>query len=233
MNVQHAAGQRLLRLARPYLDCSNREGLAAALQDAWSLDCLVLLLDDQDTEVALVTLVCLGLVGDESVCPAVARRLHHEDYDIVAAAEDALWSIWFRAGGTVAQSVLYKIARRIQANDTDDLIPVLTELIRARPAYAEAVHQRSQAHYLAGEYDAALRDARRTVKLNPLHFGALANQAHALAAIGRYSDALAAYRQVQTIHPQMPGVRAAVRCLRERLTRSPGGQAFFALTDDD
>lgn len=211
------AARRLLKLAGPYLRQRDHEGLAVRLSQEWSPECLVLLLEIDESDVVEMALICLGLVGDTAVAPAVVRCLQSLDPCVVAAAEDALWSVWFRAGGPMAQAALARIARSIKAGETENVVPMLTELIRVYPNFAEAHHQRSQAHYLQGSYDFALRDARRAVALNPLHFGAQANEAHALAALGRSREALEAYRAAHRLHPTMHGIREAIDHLRGRL----------------
>jgi tetratricopeptide (TPR) repeat protein len=215
------AARQLLRLAGPYLRRRDHDGLAARLSEGWSPECLTLLLESDESDVVETALICLGLFSDTTVAPAIARCLHHVDQLVASAAENALWSIWFRAGGPMAQAALARIARSIKAGETENVVSMLTELIRAYPNYAEAHHQRSQAYYLQGAYDFALRDARRAVALNPLHFGAQANEAHALAALGRSREALDAYRAAFRLHPTMPGIREAIDHLRER---------FFATT---
>jgi tetratricopeptide (TPR) repeat protein len=214
MDEQLAAARRLIELAKPYLLREDRDGLAGQLSDRWSPECLRLLLSSDESEVARTAAACLGLVGDLSDGASLAGLLHHQDAAVVAAAEDALWSIWFRAAGPMAQSVLTRIVRGIRAGETENVVPLLTELIRAYPCYAEAYHQRSQAYYLQNCYQRALRDARRACELNPLHFSALANEAHALAALGRSQEALATYRRLRRLHPTMPGIHEAISHLR-------------------
>lgn len=228
MDEQRYAGQRLVQLAGPFLDRKDRVGLAAALEGGWSPECLALLLEDEDWTVVRAAAVCLGVVGSLNAGPALIHLLGHDDPDVVEAAEDALWSIWFRAKGPLPQAVLGKIAQAIRNGETENVVPMLTELIRTQPAFAEAFHQRSQAHYLRGAYDEGLRDARRAYELNPLHFGALANIAHCYAAIGRYAEALKTYRDVLALYPNQPLIRKALRQIRERVAQTqPTGELML------
>ncbi|HKQ46878.1 MAG TPA: tetratricopeptide repeat protein [Phycisphaerae bacterium] len=220
MDEQRYAGQRLVQLAAPYLDRKDRVGLAAALEGEWSPECLALLLEDDNEAVVRAAAVSLGVVGSGKAGPSLIHLLGHENPDVVEAAEDALWSIWFRAKGSLPQAVLGKIAQAIRNGETENVVPMLTELIRTQPTYAEAFHQRSQAHYLRGEYEEGLRDARRAYELNPLHFGALANIAHCYAAIGHYAEALKSYRDALALYPHQPLIRKAIRELRERVART-------------
>jgi tetratricopeptide (TPR) repeat protein len=232
MDEQKYAGQRLVQLAGPFLDRNDRVGLAAALEGCWSAECLALLLDDADWTVVRSAAVSLGVVGGVGAGPALTRLLGHIEPDVVEAAEDALWSIWFRAKGPLPQAVLARIAQDIRRGMTENVVPMLTELIRAEPRFAEAHHQRSQAHYLRGAYDEALRDARRAFELNPLHFGALAIIAHCCVELGRIPEALEAYREVLALHPNLTGIRSAIREVRQRLIQSqPTGELMLIDAD--
>ena len=218
MDERQIVGLRLAELARPYLDRDDKDGLARRLDADWSPECLELLLDSADVEIVELATVGLGLIGRMTVCAPLASLLHHPTDSVAEAAEEALWSVWFRDGGAVGQGALLRIAKSIRSGRTENVVPMLTELIRARPMYAEAYHQRSQAYYLENSYHFALRDARRGCELNPWHFGALANQAHSLAALGRLPEALEKYTSVLELHPRMPGIQKTIDRLRERLT---------------
>lgn len=223
MDEKRIAGQKLLNLAEPFLRRDDRIGLAAAISGSWNAECLTLLINEEeaDAEVLRVAAICIGLVGEMDVCPALMPLLHlQDDMAVVSAVEDALWSIWFRAGGTVAQRVLTRIAEHIADRETENVVVMLTDLIRTHPTYAEAYHQRSQAHYLEGHYEAALRDARKAYQLNPYHFGAFANIGNCYSELGRYQEALKTYREVLDLHPHMPGIRSTVKHLRSRLAPS-------------
>ena len=143
MDQAHVVGRRLADLVRR--EQSAPAKLAQSLNAEWSSDCLGLLLACDDAEVAEAAALSQGLIGSMADVPALARCLHHEDARVAGAAEQAMWSIFFRAGGDLAQSVLTRIAGSIDKGDTENAVPLLTELIRTHPAYAEAHHQRAQA----------------------------------------------------------------------------------------
>jgi tetratricopeptide (TPR) repeat protein len=233
MKEQEIAGRRLVEMARPFLRRTDRRGLATELSGSWSPQCLVLLLDSGDPEVVRVALIALGVCGNMTAGPRIAKLLHHNDFEVVSAAEDALWSLWLRDGGADGQEVLSTISQGINAGQTIDALAILDELIRSQPRYAEAYHQRSQALYLEGDYRGALRDARRSLELNPIHFGAMANQAHALSALGQYGEALAVYERVLEIHPFMPGIREAVAELRSGLIALDAHPAELTIAHGD
>lgn len=214
MDQANLVGRRLVDLVRREASAPTR--LAATLNEHWSADCLRLQLASGECDVVEAAAQALGLIGSMADVPALAKCLHHEEVAVSHVAEEAMWSIFFRAGGDLAQAVLSRIAASIGRGDTENVIPLLTELIRTHPAYAEAYHQRAQAHYLADRYDPALRDAMRAVRLNPHHFEAVALQGHCLGALGRWADAVQCYQAGLRINPRMTGVRRAMRGIRNR-----------------
>lgn len=218
INESLAAGARLTAQVRPFLRREDHAGLRDILAAAWSPDCLELLLVSDDVEIVETAVLCLGFVGSMSSSGPLAKVLQHDRIAVVLAAENALWAIWFRAGGELAHRVLTRIAASLRLGQTENAVPMLTELIREYPDFAEAYHQRAQAYSLRNATAPALHDAKRALELNPLHFGALANQANARVVMGHYQDALRLYREVLRIHPRMPGIRRAIRELRRRLS---------------
>lgn len=217
MNELQIGGERLTALAGPYLNRNDLSGLADVLRQAWSVECLELLFNSSEPEVVRTAAICVGLIGENPSAEPLAKLLNHEDADVVRAAEDALWTLWFRAAGPIAQNVLTRIVANISNGESDNAVQMLGELVRTFPQFAEAYHQRSQAYYFQNMYESALRDAQRACELNPLHFAAMANEAHALAALGRQQEALSVYRDVLRIHPRLAGIRSAILVLRQRL----------------
>ena len=65
-------------------------------------------------------------------------------------------------------------------------------------------------------------DIRRTLALNPNHYGALSGLGMILEDMGYDASARDAYRAAQAIHPHQPDIEKAV----ERLDREMSGQVL-------
>jgi tetratricopeptide (TPR) repeat protein len=217
MDELNLAAEQLVHLARPFLSRGDTDGLTEALRARWSADCIELLLEHPDEEIVHLALTCLGLVGDLAQCQSVSRLLQHNRSALVVAAENALWSIWFRAGGSEAGRLVRKAAGLLEKHLPERALPLLDLAIRDRPMFAEAYHQRAIARLLLGRHDAALEDAKHASRLHPGHFAAWACQGNCYAETGQHAEALRCYRVALRIHPRSDMVRQLIRELRTRV----------------
>ncbi|MCK6455089.1 MAG: tetratricopeptide repeat protein [Phycisphaerae bacterium] len=210
---------RLTELAQPFMARNDWQGFAVALNGRFSADCLELLLNHADPAVARLAATACGLVGTIRQSEALARLLHHDSPGVAGAAEDALWSLWFRAGGSDSLRIIRKAQNLIDERMARRAIPLLDSLIAGQPNFAEAYHQRSIAHFLLGEYESSRRDAERATRLNRWHFAAWACQGNCHAEADRLEEALECFREAMRIHPRLDAVRESVREIRALLVQ--------------
>ena len=218
-------GQNLVAATIGYLRRCDEPGLVAELEAHWTPDELVALLNSNSDETAKVAATCLGAIGTWACCPALAAALRHDDSVVVAVAELALWQIWFRAGPSEACCRLYRAAHLMADERYRESVSLLDRIVADAPDFAEAYNQRAIAHYLTDRFVEAASDCRRALRLNHLHFAALAGLGHCLAHLGRLPEALEAYYGALNIHPRMNGVRQSITQIRSILGRPRNASA--------
>lgn len=133
--------------------------------------------------------------------------------------EAEIWRQWSRSGSPAMDLLLERGREAMQAGDMSAAIEHFTALTDHAPDFAEGWNARATAYYHAGLYGPSLADIRRTLALEPRHFGALAGLGLILEELGRKEQALAAWRLAQAIHPHSPGINGAI----ERLEREVSG----------
>lgn len=214
------AGVFLQRFAE-LLYAGDEDALVRFLRRDWPQSALIEVLQAAAPPAASAAAMGLGLVGDEDACPALAAALHHDDYEVVEKAENALWSIWFRGSNRRNRTMLRRAASAIQDGQYDRAETIIARILDDDPNFAEAYNRRAVLYYLTGRFERSLLDCFKTLSMNPHHFGASAGIGHNLAQLGRYTDAADAYRQTLNLHPRMAGVRQALRQARESTSPSP------------
>jgi len=136
--------------------------------------------------------------------------------------EQKIWSEWSKSGSPAMDLLLDRGRKAMEEGDWTAAIEHLTALTDHAPDFAEGWNARATAYYQAGKYGPSLSDIRKTLALNPRHFGAISGLALILEELGFPKDALKAYREVLAIHPHRPNLKETI----ERLEKEVGGTAL-------
>jgi tetratricopeptide (TPR) repeat protein len=227
MNLTHSHGREFVRQALPLLARMDTPRLLEHLHQNWPNSALRDLLACGEEDARKVAVVCLALTGSSEDLPSIAAVLHDDDPTTAGFAEHAMWSIWFREAGPAAENLLARAVEWIGRNQLDEAIGELASIVHRYPDLAEAHNQLGIAHFLKGEYAAAIDDCRRVLELNPYHFGALAGLGHCHAARGELREAYDAYRRALRLHPRLEGIRQTLMQVRKALREvKPPGAPF-------
>jgi tetratricopeptide (TPR) repeat protein len=207
-------GQQIVAAVDRCCRLCGEEGLRLHVARRWSTPDLLDLLDSEESDVVRAALICLGGTAGNGVSMRLAQLLRHQDRSVVDAAERALWSIWFRAGWPVSRQRIRRAVLLMREDRFAEALAELDRIVAEDAEYAEAFHQRAIARYLMDDPMRSIADCRRTLALNPVHFGALVGMGHCLAHLGQLCKALDCYRAALDIHPRLDGVRQAIRSIR-------------------
>ena len=132
---------------------------------------------------------------------ALFRQLARCTSAEATATEERIWDVWMHHPHRAAARELATgdiAARRYDIAETR-----LTRLIRRAPDFAEAWHKRAALYYLLGRDEECLRDIRRTLELEPRHFGAMLHFAEILRSARAPADAGFAVLTARSIHPHL------------------------------
>lgn len=131
-----------------------------------------------------------------------------------AAAEDGIWFLWMTHHNAAAARVLNLATDDIAARRFDIAETRLTRLLRNCPDYAEAWNKRATLYYMIGRDQECSADIRRTLSLEPRHFGALAEFGEICLSHGDGEAALLAFTAALRLHPHLSNVAETYRKLR-------------------
>ncbi len=110
----------------------------------------------------------------------------------------------------------------LEEGDNIKAIRHFTALIDHAPDFAEGYNGRATAYFQVGRFGLSLEDIRQTLRLNPRHFAAMSGLALILEELGQKEDALAAWREVEKLHPNREGLKDAIA----RLEREVEGETL-------
>ena len=146
-----------------------------------------------------------------AVLDALFRRLgacRQEEEAI--ATEDHIWHLWMYHPHRSAAHALDLAASDIAARRYDIAETRLSLLLRHLPDFPEAWHKRATLYYLLGRDSPCIGDLRRTIQLEPRHFGALCSFAEILLGEGEPESARFAFSVALSLHPHLARARQVV-----------------------
>lgn len=117
--------------------------------------------------------------------------------------EERIWDVWMHHPHRAAAYELDLATGDIAARRYDIAETRLTRLLRRAPEFAEAWHKRAALYYLLGRDAECLRDIRRTLELEPRHFGAMLHFAEIVRSARATAEAAFAVLAVRSIHPHL------------------------------
>ena len=160
---------------------------------------------------------------------ALPRRLDALFERLVRAAgaveasqiEDAIWSAWMsHPNARVAFGIPINLTP-LHVMDHAGAGKLLDQLVEEHPGYAEAWNKRATLYFRMGRDFDSVRDIRRTLELEPRHFGAVCGFGQICLRRGERTGALFAFDAALRINPHLGAVRTA----REELAAEARGTA--------
>lgn len=135
----------------------------------------------------------------------------------VRAAENLIWTTWIAHEDSENTRLMHIGIKAMADRRFDDAVEVYTALIDQAPDYAEAWNKRATVYFIQGKLALATADVEQTLALEPRHFGALSGLGQIEMLRGNGDAALKAFEDAVKVHPRLPGMRALIRDLKQRV----------------
>ena len=146
------------------------------------------------------------------------ERLHSLEHNQEAGVVMALiWQIWAESENPDLNTLFMSGIRAMNSKDYPDALLKFNTVIKRDPNFSEGWNARATLHYVMGNYDASIGDIRQTLQLEPRHWGALSGLGMIYQNTEQYQKAVEAYRLALSVNPHLPGARAAIEFLKEKI----------------
>lgn len=145
-----------------------------------------------------------------------ARLQTVEDESTAAMLTRRIWRLWRSSDNALVERAMERGARALAANRLVRAERWFDQVVEMSPEYAEGWNQRATVRYLRGRHAESATDIRRTLLLEPRHFGALAGLGLVYMDLGRDEAALEAFRRALAVNPHLSGARENLELLKKR-----------------
>ncbi len=139
-----------------------------------------------------------------------------------AGIADQIARLWGRTGSDTLDLLMDRAQQAVQGGDGVTALDIIDSILALKPDFTEAYSRRAAIHFQQKDMDAAMRDLRQTLAMEPRHFQALAGVGMVYQAGGQPKLALRAFREALKLNPHMKGIRQAA----EKLTLEHDGQGI-------
>ena len=170
--------------------------------------------------ILLPLVLVLGVAGSLSAADLDQLFLDlkgQQDPARAAQTEKEIWAEWMDSGDREINHKLATGALAMRMGRLDTALRLFNEVTELDPQFAEGWNKRATALYLDGQYDASLGAIRKTLKLEPRHFGALSGRAMIYLRQGRTRGAARTYERILEIYPTQPQAQERLEELEEAL----------------
>lgn len=148
-----------------------------------------------------------GLFGDLRTDPP-PRQAH--------LIEDEIWAIWTSHDDPALEARMQRAISAIARRRFDEAESLLDGLVTQAPDWAEAWNKRATLFFLLRRDEASIADIRRTLELEPRHFGAICGFGQICLRHGEPAAAASAFSAALDCNPHLDSVRAVLARLEGR-----------------
>ena len=201
---------------------NQKHALKRALEEKYSQETLIESLENRKPLTCRAAAYALGEIANEDAIPSLVAALTHEDPGTRANAEQALWSIWFRSDDESVSAMMQKGTNHIKKQQYGEAIQVFSEVTRIAANFAEGYNQRAIAYFMSDELSKSIEDCKKTVELNPFHFGALAGMGQCYLKLGDLAAAMDAFQRALEINPNLYAIERIILEIQSMLQQHFG-----------
>jgi tetratricopeptide (TPR) repeat protein len=172
------------------------------------------MIGDQETLNMLADTLKRRPVRNLPMLDELFRRLPScSDPGQASETEDRIWQVWMHHPNRDARDILERATGDIAARRYDIAETRLASLVRNAPDFAEAWHKRATLYYLVARDEECVGDIRRTLHLEPRHFGAILHFGELLLDNGQRDAARLAFFKALCLNPHLARARSMLASL--------------------
>jgi len=134
--------------------------------------------------------------------------------------EASIWQIWYESGQHEIDELMEEARAAVQSSNLAQAESLYSEVIEMAPEFSEGWNRRATVRYYQQDFEGSLYDIKRTLILEPRHFGAVWGLGMILGWKQDYSGAIIAFERLLEINPHARDARPRIEILKQELAKS-------------
>ena len=148
-------------------------------------------------------------------------RLKQSENPMLAKTyESKIWKLWLNNGSSDASNTqMQKGVDLLNNGKLDQALTIFIDISKKDPKWAESYNKIATIKFLKGNYLGSINNIKKTLKLEPRHFGAISGLVQINIILKKYEEALINLENVLNIHPYI-GIKKLRPYLKKLLKNS-------------
>jgi len=159
----------------------------------------------------------------ESELNNLFKQLKNSESSKAIEIENKIWKIWSihpsnnRQGYRLTE-LLEQGSLLIDRKQFNKAYKIFSQILAKDSTWSEAWNKRALVLYLMKQYQSSLNDIKKTLILEPRHFGALSGQALNYIKLKEYEKAIASYKTAQEFYPTIDDEKKMIEWLKDLIS---------------
>jgi len=133
--------------------------------------------------------------------------------------EASIWQIWVHSDDDVIGMLMTQGVAAMSRQDMRAALGKFDQIVKIAPGFAEGWNKRATVYYLLGNFSRSLHDIRRTLTLEPRHFGALSGRGLVFLELEDLKAALESFEAALKVYPKLSGATHNAKALRREIQK--------------
>ena len=134
--------------------------------------------------------------------------------------ESKIWKLWLNDGSSDASNTqMQKGVDLLNNGKLDQALKIFKDISKKDPNWAESYNKIATIKFLKGDYYGSINNIKKTLKLEPRHFGAISGLVQINIILKKYEEALINLDHILDIHPNI-GIKKLRPYLKKLLKKS-------------
>ena len=148
------------------------------------------------------------------------RLKQSENHMIARNYESKIWKLWLNDGSSDASNTqMQKGVDLLNNGKLDQALTIFKDISKKDPNWAESYNKIATIKFLKGDYYGSINNIKKTLKLEPRHFGAISGLVQINIILKKYEEALINLDYVLDIHPNI-GIKKLRPYIKKLLKKS-------------
>jgi len=131
--------------------------------------------------------------------------------------ERTIWSIWLVSDMAGTNILMEQGVNAMGVGDHATALEKFEAVVELEPDFAEGWNKRATVHYLMGNFAQSIEDVKKTLTLEPRHFGALSGLGLIYDSMDNLEGAKAAFEKALEANPHMVPIKMRLEEIEKEL----------------